>query len=78
MDELLDRLPANTIKLKRDALKIAISAFQTYPYDHGLLTINYKPTGGLSALKLDGPRGQRDFEVYLHPWSLSDNSGDGH
>ena len=77
MDELLDRLPADTIKLKRDALKIAISAFQTYPYDHGLLTIDYKPTGGLSALKLDGPRGQRDFEVYLHPWSLSDNSGDG-
>jgi len=76
MDELLDRLPADMIKLKRDALKIAISAFQTYPYDHGLLTIDYKPTGGLSALKLDGPRGQRDFEVYLHPWSLSDNSGE--
>jgi hypothetical protein len=77
MDELLDRLPADTIKLKQDALKIAISAFQTYPYDHGRLTIDYKPTGGLSALKLDGPRGQRNFEVYLHPWSLSDNSGDG-
>lgn len=76
MNELLDRLPADTIALKRDALKIAIGAFQTYPYDHGQLKINYKPTGGLSTLKLDGPRGRRQFEVYLHPWSSSD-SGPG-
>jgi len=77
MDALLDRLPANTITLKRDALKIAISAFQTYPYDRGHLKIDYQPTGGVSTLKLDGPRGQRQFEIYFHPWSLSDNSGDG-
>ena len=76
MDALLDRLPADTIALKREALKLAISSFQTYPYDHGQLKLNYKPTGGLSTLKLDGPRGQRQFEVYLHPWSLSDNSSD--
>lgn len=76
MNELLDRLPADTIALKRDALKIAVSALQTYPYDSGRLTINYKPTGGESSLKLDGPRGQRQFEIYLHPWSLSDNGGD--
>jgi len=77
MNELLDRLPADTIALKRDALKIAIDAFQTYPYDRGELKINYKPTGGASILKLESPRGQRQFEIYLHPWSLSDNSENG-
>jgi hypothetical protein len=77
MDALLDRLPADMIALKRDALKLAIGAFQTYPYDHGQLKIDYKPTGGVSTLKLDGPRGARQFEVYLHPWSLSDNAGNG-
>ena len=76
MDELLDRLPANTSTMKRDALKIAISAFQTYPYGYGRLKIDYKPTGGESSLKLDGPRGQRQFDIYFHPWSLSDNTGD--
>ena len=78
MDDLLDRLPKDMIKLKRDALKLAISAFQTYPYDHGQLKLDYQPTGGLSTLQLDGPRGQRQFSVYLHPWSLSDNSAPAH
>ena len=77
MDALLDRLPANTIALKRDALKIAISAVQTYPYRSGRMKIDYKPAGGVSTLKLDGPRGARQFEIYLHPWTLSDNSVDG-
>jgi len=75
MNELLDRLPANSTTLKRDALKIAISAFQTYPYRSGEMKIEYKPTGGVSSLKLDGPQGQRQFDVYLHPWSLSDTDG---
>jgi len=78
MDELLDRLPANTIAIKRDALKIAISAFQSYPYDSGRLSIDYKPAGGKSTLKLNGPRGERQFDIYLHPWTLSDDGGVGH
>jgi len=77
MDELLDRLPADTTTLKRDALKMVISTFQTYPYDNGQLKIGYKPAGGVSTLKLEGPRGRRQFDIYLHPWSLSDNSGEG-
>jgi hypothetical protein len=77
MDDLVNRIPADMSTLKRDALKIAISAFQTYPYDSGQLKIDYKPTGGMSTLKLGGPRGQRQFEIYLHPWSLTDNSAVG-
>ncbi|MCE0522519.1 MAG: hypothetical protein LV480_06375 [Methylacidiphilales bacterium] len=77
MDELLDRIPANLSSMKRDALKLSITAFQTYPYDKGELKVGYDPKGGVSTLKLDGPRGKRQFDVYLHPWSLSDNSGDG-
>jgi hypothetical protein len=69
MDELIDRIPADMITLKRDAIKIAVNAFQKYPYDTGELKLNYDPTGGLSSLKLTGPYGKRSFEVALHPYS---------
>ena len=75
MDELVDRIPANMISLKRDALKIAIAAFQTYPYDHGRLKIEYKPAGGVSTMTLDGPRGSREFDVYFHPFTASTSTG---
>jgi hypothetical protein len=75
MADLLDRIPTDMISLKRDALKIAINAFQTYPYDSGQLTLNYRPSGGLSSLKLDGPVGKREFDVFLHPYQVSDNAG---
>ena len=68
MDDLINRIPADMIGLKRDALKIAINAFQTYPYDSGQLKIAYKPTGGMSTLSLDGPVGKREFDIYLHPY----------
>ena len=75
-DDLINRLTSDMIALKRDALKIGISAFRNYPYNSGQLKIDYKPSGGLSSLNLDGPLGKREFEVYLHPWTLSDNSDD--
>jgi hypothetical protein len=67
VDDLLQRIPADMITLKRDALKIVISAFRTYPYDSGQLKIDYKPTGGSGTLQLQGPLGKRQFDVYLHP-----------
>ena len=78
MDDLLNRIPADMISIKKDALKLAINSFQTYPYDHGTLKIDYKPAGGLSTLQLEGPLGKRQFDVYLHPWSLTDDSTAGH
>jgi hypothetical protein len=74
MDELLDRIPADMMALKRDAIKIAINSFQKYPYDTGELKLNYTPAGGLSSLKLTGPNGKRNFEVVLHPYSLTDGT----
>jgi hypothetical protein len=78
MQDLLDRLPADLIPLKRQAATIAITAFQNYPYDSGTLKLDYKPSGGLSTLQLDGPRGKREFDIYLHPWRLSDSNEHGH
>jgi hypothetical protein len=77
MNDLLDRIPADWITIKKDAVKIAINSFRTYPYDSGSLTIGYKPTGGTSTLLLQGPLGKRQFDVVLHPYSLSDDGGDG-
>jgi hypothetical protein len=75
MAELLKRLPPDMIQIKKEALELAINAFKTYPYDKGLLTIDYKPQGGLSALHLDGPVGAREFQVYLHPFPGADLPG---
>ena len=77
MDDLINRIPPGMIAIKRDALKLAISAFQTYPYDRGQLKVDYTSKGGNSTLLLDGPRGKRQFDVYLHPWTLSDNTPAG-
>jgi hypothetical protein len=71
MDELLNRLPADMSVMKRDMSKIAINAFQTYPYQSGVLKIDYKPEGGSGSLKLEGPNGQRQFDMYWHPYSSS-------
>lgn len=73
MEELLQRLPPDTIALKREALKLVIDSFDTYPYTSGKLTLNYSPQGGASQLWLDGPRGSRNFQVVLHPYNLTEN-----
>jgi len=78
MDDLVNRIPPDMIALKRDALKLAISAFQNYPYDSGYLKVGYTDQGGQSTLLLQGPRGKRQFDVYFHPWTLSDNATTGH
>jgi hypothetical protein len=74
MEDLLNRLPPDTLALKRQALKLVIDSFDTYPYDSGKLTLNYTPAGGASELALTGPRGSRDFQVAFHPWNPASNA----
>jgi hypothetical protein len=76
MDDLINRIPTDMISLKRDALKLAINAFKTYPYDSGSLKVDYKPTGGMSTLLLQGPLGKRQFDIVLHPYTLTENSAE--
>jgi hypothetical protein len=66
MDDLLKRIPTDMLKIKQDAIGIAVNAFHVYPYDYGLLTLNYTPSGGQSRLRLDGPLGYRQFDINLH------------
>lgn len=68
VDDLLKRVPPDMMEMKKEAIKLAIDAFKTYPYNSGQLTISYRPGGGMSLLHFDGPRGTRDFSVYLHPY----------
>ena len=77
LDDLINRIPKDMITIKRDAIKIAVEAFKTYPYDKGVLKLEYKPTGGMSTLRLTGPLGTRQFEVALHPYNLTDGSEAG-
>ncbi len=72
MKDLLDRLPSNMVAIKKQAATLAIDAFKTYPFNSGQVKIDYKPTGGVGSLQLDGPVGKRLFEVYLHPYNLTE------
>jgi hypothetical protein len=69
--DLIKRIPADTVGLKRDAMKIALNAFQFYPYQTGELKIDYQPGGGEGTLKLDGGNGRREFGIYWHPFEAS-------
>jgi hypothetical protein len=75
-DRLVDDLPAGTTALKRDALKIAVQAFAYYPYQTGQFVVNYSPAVGNAMLKLVGPSGKRNFEVYWHPFAGSEVAKD--
>jgi hypothetical protein len=74
MEELLNRLPPSMLGMERQAIKLAIDSFDTYPYDAGKLTLHYSPQGGASELWLNGPLGSRKFQVVLHPYALSANT----
>jgi len=74
LDDLLDRLPADTSALKKDVLKIAIDSFKTYPYLSGQLNVDYKPEGGVGTLQLDSLKGQRKFSMYWHPYGADDKT----
>jgi hypothetical protein len=71
-DRLINDLPANSNAFKKAALKIAVQALSFYPYNNGQFTVNYTPTEGNAKLKLDGPMGRRNFEVYWHPFAASE------
>ena len=64
---------AGKISMKDQAMKIAIEAVKTYPYDSGSLKIDYKPGGGVGTLKLDSTHGGRQFDMYWHPFEASSN-----
>jgi hypothetical protein len=71
IDELMTRLPGAAGSMQQQAMKIGLESFKTYPYQTGGLSLNYRPAGGQAELKLDGPKGKRDFSVYLHPYESS-------
>ena len=71
IDDLMKRLPGTAGSLQQQAMKLGLDTFKTYPYDTGGLDLNYRPSGGTAVLKLDGPRGKREFSVYLHPYESS-------
>jgi hypothetical protein len=75
-DRLLNNLPADTVALKRAAMKIAVQALSFYPYNTGQFVVDYAPATGSAKLKLDGPMGKRDFEVYWHPFGGSEVAKD--
>jgi hypothetical protein len=71
-DRLMNDLPANSSAFKKAALKIAIQALSYYPYSTGQFLVNYTAAEGNAKLKLDGPMGRRNFEVYWHPFAGSE------
>ena len=68
VEDLMKRLPGDAQSLKNQAMKIGLEAFRVYPYQTGALNLDYTPAGGSALLKLEGPRGKREFSVFLHPF----------
>jgi hypothetical protein len=68
MKEMLTRLPADMNDFKRQAIGIAVDTFATYPYTSGKVKCNYENQSGVGSLILDGPNGERHFDMYLHPF----------
>ncbi len=75
-DRLMNDLPGNSSAYKKAAVKIAIQALSYYPYNTGQFLVNYTPAEGDAKLKLDGPMGKRNFEVYWHPFAGSEVAKD--
>lgn len=78
MDDLLKKLPTNLSILKGDLLKIAVHAFQTYPYENGQLKVDYKPDGGTCSLKLNSPNGPRHLDIVWHPYDEKQGKDNAH
>jgi hypothetical protein len=76
IDRLINDLPESMAALKRQALKIGLGALQYYAYDTGSFNVDYTPASGDAKLKLGGPSGKRDFEVYWHPFGGSEVAKD--
>jgi len=74
LEELLKRLPVDASALKRETLKIAVAALETYPYNRGELKLDYAPEGGTGSLVLTGPDGRRQFDMALHPFAKPEAS----
>jgi hypothetical protein len=67
-NDLIKRLPGTAGSFQNQAMKLAVGALRHYSYQTGGVKINYTPGGGVADLHLDGPSGQRNFSVYLHPY----------
>jgi len=76
VDDLMNRLPAGVTGTRRDALKLLLTSFATYPYHTGVFRVDYKPGDGGASLHLDGPVGKRDFTVAWHPIASSEVAKD--
>jgi len=77
LDKWVKNLPATMAPLKQQALKIGADALSYYKYDAGSFNVDYTPETGSAALKLNGPSGKRDFEVYWQPFDGSKVAKDG-
>jgi hypothetical protein len=73
LDDLLKETSAK-VSLEDQFKKIAIEAFRTYPYQSGIFKIDYKPGNGTGILKLNGPRGDRSFQIFWHPYDEAQSS----
>ena len=76
IDKWVKDIPATMAPLKQAALKIGLKAFEYYAYNDGSFNVDYTPETGSAKLKLDGPSGKRDFQVYWHPFGASEVAKD--
>jgi hypothetical protein len=66
LERLLDRLPPEASSWQRDLARIAVEAFEDFPYATGSGKLDFADRRGEAHLRLAGERGKRQFDVYYY------------
>ncbi len=66
IDELIEKLPADMVGLRRDLSKIGLEAFRHYEFTDGRIEFAFQPPLSHIHLNLGGVQGRRDIELRWH------------
>ncbi len=71
VESILKKYPVLGNQIKQAAVQLLADSLKLYPYTSGEINMLYTPALGEGHLRLSGPRGKRDFDVFFHPHPAS-------
>lgn len=72
LDDLLANIPPDWTALKSSSTRIALETLRDFDYDSGRCDFWFVQSQGVIDLRLQGPTGSRNFEVYIHADETTD------
>ncbi len=74
LQELLAKYPIQGNAIKQSIAQLLVNSLKDYHYQTGGITLKYTPGLGIGSLRLNGPLGKRNFDVYWHPFQKKPNA----